>query len=723
MISKLGTAANLYNHLGSSWMAYRLMYAIQQKLGVMQKRFPASTWDSQPLTNFLTQSLLADPHAYIDYKREYKTPFFFESEQAVASRALLKQWDSAGSSPIADVEQLKEGRLRYFSGVWAELGLPLDWFTNPFIKVSVPHSLHWSKIPDFGYGDIKVIWEPSRFGFVYTLVRAYYRTGDESYAELFWSLVEEWRVHNPPQHGPNWKCGQETSFRVMAWCFGLYGFLQAPVSWPQRVADLAQMIAVSGHRIEGNLDYALSQRNNHGISEGVGLWTIGLLFPELSDAERWRKKGQQVLERLAQDLIYDDGAFAQNSNNYHRVMLHDYIWAIRLGELHGCPLSNRLRERVNRAANFLYQLQDSVSGAVPLYGHNDGALILPLSNCGFADFRPVINAALYLESQERIYDSGPWDEDLFWLYGKDAVNQPVIKPKPSNFVAEPSGYYTIRSPKGFLFTRCGQYKDRPAHADALHVDIWWRGQNIVCDAGTYSYNAPKPWDYQLARSVYHNTVTVDGYDQMEKHSKFLWLPWLSGTKTTLQSNECHGFEYWEGGHNGYLRLAHPINHRRGIIRLPKDHWLIVDRLNSTEAHHYRLHWLLTDALYRLDEAAKTVILETEMGCYFAKVQSSVDSAEAKIVRASPDSPEGWRAPCYQTREPALAWQLTAEATSIWFWTLFGPEDSSLNITDSRVEIYGELWQADLMMQSSDKFNAECSLITDLQINRGISSPQ
>src|SRR6185295_11415525 len=108
--------------------------------------------------------------------------------------------------------------------------------------------------------------------------------------------VEDWRDNNPPQLGANWKCGQEISFRVMAWCFGLYGFLDAQSTTAQCVASLAQMIAISGARIEANLDYALSQHNNHGISEGLGLWTIGSLFPELRSAERWREKGRQVLE-------------------------------------------------------------------------------------------------------------------------------------------------------------------------------------------------------------------------------------------------------------------------------------------------------------------------------------------------------------------------------------------------------------------------------------------
>src|SRR6185369_9740255 len=101
----------------------------------------------------------------------------------------------------------------------------------------------------------------SRFGFAYALARAYWRTGDEAHAEMFWRAAEDWRAKNPPQLGPNWKCGQETSFRVMAWCFALHALLDARATTASRVASLARMIAVSAERIAANFDYALSQRN------------------------------------------------------------------------------------------------------------------------------------------------------------------------------------------------------------------------------------------------------------------------------------------------------------------------------------------------------------------------------------------------------------------------------------------------------------------------------
>ena len=114
--------------------------------------------------------------------------------------------------------------------------------------------------------------------------------------------------------------------------------LDAQATNPKRVVRLAEMLALSAYRIESNIGYALSQSNNHGISEGVGLWTIGVLFPEFLQAGKWRELGRKVLEEEGRKLIYDDGAFAQHSMNYHRLMLHDYIWSLRLGELNRQPL-------------------------------------------------------------------------------------------------------------------------------------------------------------------------------------------------------------------------------------------------------------------------------------------------------------------------------------------------------------------------------------------------
>ncbi len=711
MLGRVQQLHQMWQHLGPEWLAYRLSYATRMRTGALRRKMPATDWNDQPLHRFLTDQSLAEAQSYLEYRRAQAPGFFFSPDRRAEYQPCFARWDDGPDTPVKLSDELERGRLRYFEHTSVQAGFPPDWHANPFTGERAPADLHWSEIGDFDNGDIKIIWEPSRFGFTYALVRAHWRTGDERYAEMFWRCVEDWRERNPPQLGVNWKCGQEISFRVMAWCFGLYGFLDAQATTAQRVASLARMIAVSGARVEANLDYALSQHNNHGISEGVGLWTIGSLFPELRSAERWKETGRQVLEDLGRDLIYDDGAFSQHSVNYHRVMLHDYLWALQLGEISNQPFTPQLKERVSKAGEFLYEIQDETSGRVPCYGQNDGALVLPLSNCDYQDFRPVIQAAQYFGTRTRCYSSGPWDEDLLWLFGPDALAASVGPKERTDFAAEQGGCYTLRSQDAFIFTRCAAFRHRPAQADLLHVDLWWRGQNIALDAGTFSYNAPAPWDDPLSNTAYHNTVTVDGCDQMERVRRFLWLPWATGRMQSHKRSAAGHLAYWEGEHDGYARLNVPALHRRVILRVG-EHWLVLDRVTSAAEHDYRLHWLLMDSPYDCDESKKRLTLKTPAGSYFVEVASSANESACSIVRAGESSPRGWRAPYYNYREPALSLALTARGSSLCFWTALGPEPCRVTSSDDELQLQTDQWLAKINLQM---YNNRESLVASISL--------
>jgi len=624
------------------------------------------------LSKFLDNLTLSSPENYWEYRRTKAPAFFFSPSNVKEFIPYFQTWDKGNSAPVSLADDLLNGNLRYFSKLVKQVGFPPDWFRNPFTGIQVPHHMHWSQFGDFEHGDIKIIWEPSRFGFVYDLVRAYWRTGDEKYPEAFWRLVEDWYQNNSPQQGPNWKCGQEISFRLMAWCFGLYGFMNSPTTEPEHIAKLALMIAMSGERVEFNLNYALSQKNNHGISESLALWTIGLLFPEFGRARTWRQKGRKYLEELARNLIYDDGSFSQHSFNYHRLMLHDYLWALRLADLNEQPFSSELKERINRAAVLLYQVQDNRTGRLPNYGHNDGSLILRLNNCDYNDFRPIVQAIYYLCNETRCYDNGPWDEDLLWLFGQDAISAPVDNIDVRNVKADNGGYYTFRNDNSFVFCRCGSFRHRPGQADMTHVDLWWKGQNIALDPGTYSYNynSPPLCNNSLSQTACHNVATVDGCDQMDKVGRFMWLPWIE-SQVVVERNT--PVLYWEIEENSYQRLKSSVDHRRAIIGLGEDTWLILDRLTSSSQHLYRLHWLLGNFPHEWDESSGMIKLHTPSGTFFVYLRSILGSPEFSIESGSAQSSKGWSSPYYHYLEPALSVEAITKTKDEILVSAFSPQ--------------------------------------------------
>ena len=860
----MSLAWQILRHMGPGWCAYRVYYAVAGRSGALARRTPATAWEAVPLQRFLAEGSLAEPEQYLDYRRSPAAPaFLFRPTDRQRYQPLLAGFDDGGANPIDEAEAIIGGRFRFFSCHRLEVGFPPDWHRNHSTGERAPTATHWSRISTTSYGDIKCIWELSRFSWAYTLVRAYWRTGDEQYPEVFWRLFEDWRAHNPPNAGPNWMCGQEVALRLMASCFALYGFLDSPATTPERVAMFGQFAAVSARRIRANIGYALSQRNNHGISEAMGLWTAGLLFPEFSEAASWCSLGRRLLEREVLRLIYDDGSCSQHSVIYQRLMLHDCLWSIALGAANGHPLSLALQERVCRAGELLYQLQDDESGELPLYGSSDGALILPLSNAGYRDFRPVVQSTAFLTRGERLLPPGPWDEESLWLCGpsvlepaghlpsatteqpsptptmpssappsraqprgrvaegreggtEQALAEPNLMPYPPACSLTPSpaceaageggrrpggghlppsvtdqpstappampsslpspaceaagegarrpgggllpsattdppsgippmpsslpspaceaageggrrpggghlcsaaaehsteplplrqptanrtprtdlraatrGYFTLRTDAGFAFMRCGDHAPghRPGQQDQLHVDVWWRGQNIAVDGGTYSYNPPQPWGRDFALAAMHNTVDVDGRGQSDRVSGFLSLPWAKGRLVANLRSSHGGLAYLEGELDAYRRLVDPVWYRRAVVRIGPEHWLVLDRLRGTDKHSYRLHWLLGDWPYEWLPDEGRVLLHTPSGPYQVRLGCLSATPELQLVRAEEESAQGWRAPHYLDTRPALGLSATVRASGCTFWSLLGPTEAHVSFERNEMHVH------------------------------------
>ena len=71
------------------------------------------------------------------------------------------------------------------------------------------------------------------------------------------------------------------------------------------------------------------------------------------------------------------------------------------------------------------------------------------------------------------------------------------------------GYYILREKDTLTFIRCGNHKDRPSQADNLHLDIWYKGENILLDGGSYKYNTSDEDIKYFMGTASHNTVMLD----------------------------------------------------------------------------------------------------------------------------------------------------------------------------------------------------------------------
>jgi hypothetical protein len=628
----------------------RSAYALRKSSGLLKRRFPPIPWDAFALQDVLRPGVPAAPGDYKPWRATSAARFFFEPG-ALPDAALLRKVVGADAArrTRAVADGFCEGRFLLFSRHVRELGRPADWLLNPFNGARHGNDLHWCDHPTFSaeLGDIKEVWEASRFACAYWLVRAYALSGDDRYPAAFWELFESWCRQNPPNRGPNYKCGQEMSIRLFAWCFALFAFWNHEASTPARVGMMVKAIALHAERIVGNIAFAISQKNNHGISEAVGLMTAGYLFPELRGSPRWLETGRRLFEQEALRQIYDDGSYVQHSMNYHRVMLHDCIWAIELARLAGEPCDPEVRRRVGLAGAFLLDMMDPDNGRVPNYGPNDGARVLPLSACDYRDYRATAQAAHYLSTGRRAVADGPWNEILLWLFGADALKgESKASPRPSRRF-DAGGYYTLSRDRAWCMIRCHAYRDKPAHVDMLHVDLWSRGENVLSDSGSYKYFSPDaPAAARYFKDIQaHNTIEIDGASPLRAVTRFLWAPWPSARCVT------HSAERFVGEHDAYARVVGVV-HRREVQCLPDGVWVITDSLSGAGRRRIALRWHLADAPYRLDEPGRRLILQMPSGDVTLTMEGPAGlSLAVHRERDEPGAIAGWQSLYYAERTP------------------------------------------------------------------------
>lgn len=688
-------------HFGLRWILFRSKYRLKKQLGYFSYRFPICSWEDLIDLNIFFSSSISAPDKYRKYKLNNVGGFFFKPDQILKLGSQCTEWDGKENIPVKAANRIASGYINYFGSLELQTGYPPKWHYNYFEGLAAPQNIHWSRISDFDHGDIKLIWEPSRFSFSFYLMRAYARTGDEKYGEMFWQAIENWVLCNQPLAGINWMCGQEISIRLIAWCFGMFVFMHSQSSTSTRLIMFARAMYCFGKRIEANLNYALSQNNNHGISEAAGLWTIGVLFPELKAAKKWRKKSKLLLEKQARELIYKDGGFSQLSSNYHRLVLQLYTWVLSLGKLNGREFSPSLQKRLNKALNWSYQLIEKQNGHMPNSGGNDGALLLPLSNCDQNDHRPALQALSYLLNQKLMFPPGPWDEELLWLFGPTALKAPRDGNMQSDYSGPTAAFHVLRNSRSWAVLRCGPYRHRPVHADLLHLDVWWRGQNIARDPGSYSYNAGGAWKKGLAGTEVHNTVVVAGRDQMNNVHRFLWLPWAKSTFLGKKRSPKKLLACMEGIHLGYSRLINGPIHRRIVIGMKKEWWLIIDFLPGRKQLQFMLHWLLNYANYTWEKQNKSLTLDYPVGKYQIIVGTENSESSASVVIADPSSPRGWCSPRYMSREPAISLSLETLSEKAVFWTVMGPAGFKVNRKNGIFAIEGEDFNARVDLKFSN----------------------
>jgi Heparinase II/III-like protein len=361
-------------------------------------------------------------------------------------------------------------------------------------------------------------------------------------------------------------------------------------------------------------------------------------------------------------------------------MLQTALWVNFLAGSQKESFPQDTQARLGAATRWLLALLDLPSGGVPNLGPNDGANILPLTVCTQGDYRPVLQSAAGAFLCEQPFAAGPWDEMALWL----AKDLPAISKSRSSTSPQPDPAHdphVLRSPDGasWAYLRLARFTGRPGHADQLHLDLWWRGFNVAQDAGTFSYNARPPWDNALARGEVHNTLVIDGQDQMRRAGRFLYVDRAQVEVLKQDGWEAGALWFVAARHNGYHNQG--LWHQREVTAGFKGNWEIKDLIypmspiGSAKVHTASLHWLLPDWPWEVQPATESTSFIITLSSPFGPVRLMLETESSDGHAVSPSlliskagerawgegevSPVwGFSSPTYGVKTPALSLRCT-----------------------------------------------------------------
>ena len=607
MTNKIKKILNIFSNMGIRYVLFRILYLLKTKLGWQKKQFPTNPEFKK--------------HIRLQDWKDNLPPFFFYGKEINGlekkSNKLLK----------SNFEDIKQGVYTFFNKSKIDLGSDYDWVTNPLTNYKYDVNKHWSEIQDFSIksGDIKYVWEKARFSFLYDVIRYDYNFDDDQF-EFVFNEIEDFIDKNPINQGPNYKCSQEISLRVLNWTFALYYFKDSESLTEDLFNKMMHSIYWQIHHVYKNIHFSrVSVRNNHAITESLLLYLSGKLFPFFPNVKSWSMKGKSWFEQEVQYQIYDDGTFLQFSMNYHRVVIQLLTWGIQLSKLNNDSFKSIVYDRSQKSLNFLKTCMDFKSGKLPNYGSNDGALFFKLNNDDYRDYRSQLDDLSGVLNGFKEYNT----KTSYW-YGIQPLNNSPVKLSGLNEFKE-SGYYIIQEKNTKTFIRCGAYKDRPYQSDNLHIDIWVDGKNVLRDNGSYQYNTSKELINYFNGSEGHNTISIDGKDQMQKGNRFIWNYWVKEAKANL--TELQDKFHFDGKIKGFKHLNSDIWHQRIVTKSKGlDEWLVEDIITGIENKTSIQYWHFSNDI--IDRLSIT----------------SVDKNKKKL---EPIIEEKWYSSYYGTKEKSI----------------------------------------------------------------------
>ncbi len=512
-------------------------------------------------------------------KREFfargNEAFFFDDPGAVAAYC-RKHWpeDCAHIIRVAD-----EVCRNYFL---FDLDHDLERTWEP-VAFDPEGEVDWEYRPG---NDPEFSYQFNRHRFFICLGQAYWLTGEERYAYHFFRLLMSW-IRNikrtPETEKTTWRI-LETGIRGEYWVKAIRYFKDSPYMTDEIADAFYQCLREHAEYII-QMHSPYRYMSNWGVMENHGLFEIGIAMPKEELRERYTRIALEHLETEARMQILGDGVQWEQSPMYHNEVLHCCEDVLILA----------FRNQI--------QVPETILQAVQKMAYADLAWKKPdhhqfiMGDSDDMDIRDYISVAAYL-FRDPVLKSGGFpilDFESVWDLGiKAAGEYEAMESREPDFTSAAltdSGNYYLRESwredANLLHFHCGTLGAGHGHSDKLHVDLVIRGEDVLTDAGRYTYVA-EGGRFEFKDPPAHNTITVD--DRFFTVCRDSWECSKLCQPIKGQHKFTDRYEFVQGGHLGYLDMGKGVFVNRKIVHILPDLYVIADEMYTGDPHTYQQYW-------------------------------------------------------------------------------------------------------------------------------------
>lgn len=318
--------------------------------------------------------------------------------------------------------------------------------------------------------------------------------------------------------------------------------------------------------------------SNWGMLQTIPMLAIYHFFSDKMDLEEVYHFASEELKKQIETQILEDGTQFEQSILYHVEVYKALLdLCILLPDL-----QESFQELLEKMAIYT-QMMTGLDGRTLAFGDSDST-----------ETTEILSLSAVVLNKEDLLDGLDLKVDLVSLLfvGQEKVKRLQGFEKRAwqakSMIFEDSGHVCIKDEHRYLFFKNGPLGSAHSHSDENSFCLQYQGQPIFIDAGRYSYREIDE-RYLLKSAWSHSTCMVDG--KAPGRITGSWEYEHYPHSLFCHHKEREGVHYIEGA---YLSVEPDLSylHKRKIVMLVEDVWLVVDDIRCQGRHEALTQFIL-----------------------------------------------------------------------------------------------------------------------------------